>query len=114
MSTRLTGYKNSITTNDDYILACCDSLGRPAKATIMLTKVSAYDGTVVVKQRPVGSAQAYQTANYSKPPGSAVASAAITPDAIIEVDIAGKETVLTTAARTTGSLQIDVAIADDV
>jgi hypothetical protein len=113
MSTQLTGYNNSITADDTYILGCVDPMARKTIATIMLTASGGYPGTATIQGRPKGSSKPFQVINYAKPPGSAVAASAITPPAIIEVDATGKDiAIVTTGGLSTGALQIDVSIAD--
>ena len=112
MSTTLTGYQNTITTDDTYVLASVDPMARRTEALIALTKSGGYDGTALFAGRPRGSSQAFKTINYENPPGSGVQASPITPDAFIEVDATGMDVALVTTGRTVGALAIVVSMAD--
>jgi hypothetical protein len=113
MSTTLNGYgPHLITTNDDFPLAAVrvDS-ARPVLLTITLI-FGTFDGTVTIKSRGRDSAGTFSTQAYVKPDGS-VASAAITADTTVQIDVSGKEIELTTASRTTGTLTVRLGLTTD-
>jgi len=111
MATTLLGYvaqqgppvvPHSITTNDDYDVACVRVDNISALLTIGLEIAGGYDGNITVKSRRRGSNDSFVNQSYVKPDGS-LGTTTINASTVIQIDATGKEIRLTTAARTVGT-----------
>ena len=113
MSTSLYGYgPHSITTNDDYDLKAVGAETRPQLLTIGL-EYGTYDGNVILKTRRQGSSDTFITQAYAKPDAT-VATAALTANTNVQLDVTGKDVRLTTAGRTTGTLTVGLHLSDEL
>lgn len=97
-------------TNDTFVLATAipDS-DRPVLVHGNLTRVSAYDGNLTLCQRPRGSAGAWKAVAYTNPATGLIATAVFgAADAQFRLDATGMELALVGAARTVGSMTLDL------
>src|SRR6266568_7958778 len=110
MATKLYGYgPNNVSVNDDYDLQCLNNTrGRREVLLVGFKKNNAFDGTITIKSRTRGSAEAFVAQAYTKQDGSsavaAIAAAAL--DSTYVVDATNKDIRLTTAVRTVGDIDI--------